>query len=153
MNVTRSLLDDINTKQLKWYGHVQRMEEGRLPKQVMKCNPPGRRKRGRPTLTWMEGIRGLMGEKGLVEEDWNDKRVEKEDTISVQWAQEDVETSYNLLNNNNRTICYEIHHHHHHKHPGLGHLAHSVFRVTVALSIVSLVSQLFSFLVGCSGMI
>jgi hypothetical protein len=49
------------------------MEEGRLPKQVMKWNPPGRRKRGRPKLTWMEGIRGLMGEKGLVEEDWNDR--------------------------------------------------------------------------------
>jgi hypothetical protein len=27
--------------------------------------------------------------------------MEKEDTISVQWAQEDVEASYNLLNNNN----------------------------------------------------
>ena len=26
MNVTRSLLDDIKTKQLQWYGHVQRME-------------------------------------------------------------------------------------------------------------------------------
>jgi len=34
MNVTRSLLEDIKTKQLKWYGHVQRMEEGRLPKMV-----------------------------------------------------------------------------------------------------------------------
>jgi hypothetical protein len=43
--------------------------------------------------------------------------------------------------------------HHHHKHPGLGHLARSVSRVTVALSIVSLVSQLFSFLVGCKGVI
>ena len=43
--------------------------------------------------------------------------------------------------------------HHHHKHPGLGHLACSVSRVTVALSIISSVSQLFSFLVGCSGMI
>jgi hypothetical protein len=64
MNVTRSILDDINTKQLKWYGHIQRMEEGRLPKQVMKWNPPGRRKRGRPKLTWMEGIRRLMGGKG-----------------------------------------------------------------------------------------
>ena len=48
---------------------------------------------------------------------------------------------------------YIIYHHHHHKHPGLGHLARSVSRVTVALSIVSSVSQLFSFLVGCSGMI
>ena len=26
INVTRSLLDDINTKQVKWYEHVQRME-------------------------------------------------------------------------------------------------------------------------------
>ena len=51
MNVTRSLLEDIKSKQLKWYGHVQRMEEGRLPKEVMKWSPPGRRKRGRPKLT------------------------------------------------------------------------------------------------------
>ena len=29
MNVARSLLDDIKTKQRQWYGHVQRMEEGR----------------------------------------------------------------------------------------------------------------------------
>ena len=67
MNVTRYLLDDIKTKQLKWYGHVQRMEEGRLPKKVMKWSPPGKRKRGRPKGTWAEGIRGLMGEKGLIE--------------------------------------------------------------------------------------
>jgi hypothetical protein len=39
----------------------------------MKWRPPGRRKRVRPKLTWAEGIRGLMGEKGLVEEDWNDR--------------------------------------------------------------------------------
>jgi hypothetical protein len=30
--------------------------------------------------------------------------MEKEDTISVHWAQEDVETSYNVLNNNNRPL-------------------------------------------------
>ena len=35
MSVTRSLLDDIKTKQLEWYGHVQRMEQGRLPKQKL----------------------------------------------------------------------------------------------------------------------
>jgi hypothetical protein len=39
----------------------------------MKWCPPGRRKRGKTTLTWAEGIRGLMGEKGLMEEDWNDR--------------------------------------------------------------------------------
>jgi hypothetical protein len=44
-----------------------------LPKEVIKWRPPGRRKQGRPKLTWTEGIRGLMGEKGLTEEDWNDR--------------------------------------------------------------------------------
>jgi len=34
MNVTRSLLDDIKTKQFQWYGHVQRMEEGRCQKKL-----------------------------------------------------------------------------------------------------------------------
>jgi len=32
--------------------------------------------------------------------------MEKEDIISVQRAQEDVETSYNLLNNNNNIYIY-----------------------------------------------
>jgi hypothetical protein len=52
-----------------------------------------------------------------------------------------------------RVWCSCDHHHHHHKHQGLGHLAHSVSRVTAALASISLVSQLFSFLVDCSGMI
>ena len=103
MNVIRSLLEDIKTKQLQCYGHVQRMEEGSLPKEVMKWRPPGKRKRGRPKLTCAEGInplnaelnpichllallggatilvvsrlrvKGLMGEKGMMEEDWNDR--------------------------------------------------------------------------------
>jgi len=51
MNLAWSLLDDINTKQLQLYGHVQRIEERRLPKEVMKWSPPRRRKRGRPKLT------------------------------------------------------------------------------------------------------
>jgi hypothetical protein len=48
--------------------------KGRLPKKVMKWRPPERRKQGRPKLSWEEGIRGLMGEKGSMEEDWNDRR-------------------------------------------------------------------------------
>ena len=65
--VTRSLLDGSRTRQIKWYGHVQIMEEGILSKEVMKWRPPGRRKRSRPKLNWAEGIRGLMGEKVLAE--------------------------------------------------------------------------------------
>jgi hypothetical protein len=35
MNVTMSLLDEIKTKKIQWCGHVQKMEDGRLPKEVM----------------------------------------------------------------------------------------------------------------------
>jgi hypothetical protein len=64
----------------------------------MKWHPPGRRKQGRPKLTWAEGVRGLMGEKGLMEENWNDRSNWRKKIIQLLRAQEDVETLYNLLN-------------------------------------------------------
>jgi len=40
-----------------------------------------------------------MGEKALMEEDWNDRRkLEEKDYIIVKWAQENVEIFYRLLN-------------------------------------------------------
>ena len=39
----------------------------------MKWSPPGRRKRESPKPIWAEGIRGLLGGKGSIEEDWNDR--------------------------------------------------------------------------------
>jgi hypothetical protein len=50
------------------------MEEGRLPKGVLEWRPSERRKRIRSKLTWAEGIRGIMGENGLQEEDWTDRK-------------------------------------------------------------------------------
>jgi hypothetical protein len=49
------------------------MEEGRLSKEVLEWRPSGSRKRVRPKLTLAERIRGIMGEKGLQEEDWTDR--------------------------------------------------------------------------------
>ena len=49
--------------------------------EVMKWSPPGRRKRGRPKLIWAGEIRGLMEEKGLMEEDWNDRDKSKKKKI------------------------------------------------------------------------
>jgi hypothetical protein len=45
----------------------------RLPKGVLEWQPSGKRKRGRPKLTWAEGIRGMKAEKGLQEEEWTDR--------------------------------------------------------------------------------
>jgi len=49
------------------------------------------------------------------------------------------------------TVCH--YHHHHHKHQGLDPLIRSISTVTAARTKTSSVFQLFSFLVGCSGMI
>ena len=40
------------------------MEEGRLPKEVMKWRAQGKRKRGRRKLTWAEGTDGRKGING-----------------------------------------------------------------------------------------
>lgn len=73
MNVKHTIVDDINTKQLRWYGHVQRMSEERLPKQILTWTPHGRRKRGRPRLSWREGINREMRERELDEDLWMDR--------------------------------------------------------------------------------
>lgn len=38
------------------YGHVERMDERRIPKQVLEYTPSKRWKRGRPKKGWREGI-------------------------------------------------------------------------------------------------
>lgn len=38
--------EDIERKQLIWYEHVGRMNDDRLPKQILVRQSPGRRKRG-----------------------------------------------------------------------------------------------------------
>jgi len=54
-----------------------------MPKEVMKWRPPGRSKRGRRNLAWAEWIRGLMGENGLMEGEWNDRGKWKKKIIQL----------------------------------------------------------------------
>ncbi|XP_030749700.1 uncharacterized protein LOC115877593 [Sitophilus oryzae] len=48
MRAEHTIVDDIRTKQLIWFGHVQRMPDHRIPKQILLWTPRGRNKRGRP---------------------------------------------------------------------------------------------------------
>jgi hypothetical protein len=54
------IIDIIEKKILRWYDHVRRMPEERLPKLIMEWIPEERRKRGRPRKTWMEGVQAAM---------------------------------------------------------------------------------------------
>ena len=44
-----SACEKINQSVLRWFGHVERMEEGRLVKRVYQSDVIGVRRRGRPT--------------------------------------------------------------------------------------------------------
>ncbi|XP_044760299.1 uncharacterized protein LOC123317755 [Coccinella septempunctata] len=74
MGIEGTLMDDIEKRQLIWYGHIQRMSETRLPKQVMNWQPAERRKRGRPKTSWKQGVVKAMSTRNLQELDWEDRR-------------------------------------------------------------------------------
>jgi hypothetical protein len=51
MDAQDMTLDDITRQQLIWYGHVERMDQTRIPKIMIHWKPEGRKKRGRPRRT------------------------------------------------------------------------------------------------------
>lgn len=74
MGVQDTIMKDVERRQLIWYGHVQRMAEGRLPKEAMQWIPRKRRKRGRPRKNWNEGIRKAMSDRNLNDGQWENRR-------------------------------------------------------------------------------
>jgi len=50
------IVEEIQRRQLIWYGHVERIEDTRTPKQILKWTPTEKRKRGKPTATWTGGV-------------------------------------------------------------------------------------------------
>lgn len=56
MRAKDSLTDNVELKQLKWYGHLMRIIEVRLPKCVFEWVPPESRKRGRPSVKCDLGV-------------------------------------------------------------------------------------------------
>ena len=48
-----SRIQDVRFKHKQnWINHLERMDNTRLPKHVLKCKPRGRRDRGRPRKRW-----------------------------------------------------------------------------------------------------
>ena len=45
---------------LRWFGHVERMNEERMAKKVYVSAVNGRRDRGRPTRVWMDGVKDAL---------------------------------------------------------------------------------------------
>jgi hypothetical protein len=69
-----TIIKEIEQNQLTWYGHVQRMVEGRLPKIALKKIPKQKRAREKKKKNCMEGIRKAMNERNLNEGQWEDRK-------------------------------------------------------------------------------
>jgi len=74
IGIEETIIKEIEQNQLTWYGHVQRMAEGRLPKIALKWMPKLKRARGRPKKRWMEGIKKAMNERNLNEGQGEDRK-------------------------------------------------------------------------------
>jgi len=53
-----TITETIKLNRLRWFGHVQRMEENRIPKKVLYMNLEATRLRGRPRNRWQDGSEG-----------------------------------------------------------------------------------------------
>ena len=68
VHVERELSDRVDQSVLRWFGHVERMDEERLVKRVMNSDVEGNRPRGRPRFGWADGVRKALRGRGMTVE-------------------------------------------------------------------------------------
>ena len=73
------LTQQLENKQLQWYGHLIRMENTRIPKKSLLCKPEGKRNRGRPRTTYEEHIREIGNNRGKDTRDLNKMALNKKE--------------------------------------------------------------------------
>ena len=50
---------------LRWFGHVERIYEYRMARRMLMAEVSRCRVRGRPRLSWMDGVKVALGDKGV----------------------------------------------------------------------------------------
>ena len=53
---------------LRWFGHLERMDDYRMARRVLTAEVSGGRVRGRPRFGWMEGVKVALGNRGMTVE-------------------------------------------------------------------------------------
>ena len=66
--IERELASRADERALRWFGHVERMDECRMARRVLMAEVSGGRVRGRPRLGWMDGVKVALGNRGITVE-------------------------------------------------------------------------------------
>jgi hypothetical protein len=66
----------VKARRISWIGHVERIEDSRLPKRVMREKIYTRRKRGRPKVRWLDDVEEDLREMGI--EGWRRKAQDRD---------------------------------------------------------------------------
>jgi hypothetical protein len=83
MGKKKDILQEIEDQQLRWCGHVMRMDNCRTARQVAHWNPQGKRRRGRPVNTWKDGITDSMQRRNLKDEECFDREIWRTKIMSL----------------------------------------------------------------------
>jgi hypothetical protein len=85
MGIKKNVVQEIE-EQLRWYGHVKRMEDGKIVKQVAEWKPQEKMKRGRPVNTWKDGIGESMKRREVNDEECMDRDLWRRKIMSLGWG-------------------------------------------------------------------
>uniref|UniRef100_A0A6P7F738 Uncharacterized protein LOC114325621 n=1 Tax=Diabrotica virgifera virgifera TaxID=50390 RepID=A0A6P7F738_DIAVI len=66
-----TIIKDIRSKRLSWLGHVERVDDKRNTKKVLRKELNGKRPKGRPRKRWIDGINQDLKDLGIRE--WKNK--------------------------------------------------------------------------------
>ena len=64
----RELASRADQRVLRWFGHVERMDEYLMARRVLMAEVSGGRVRGRPSLGWMDGVKVPLSNRGMAVE-------------------------------------------------------------------------------------
>ena len=66
--IGRELASRVDQRVLRWFGHLETMDESRLARRVMMAEVSGWRVRGRLRFGWMKGVKVALSIRGMTVE-------------------------------------------------------------------------------------
>ena len=66
--IERELASRADQRVLRWFGHVERMDDYRMARRVLIAEVSGGRVQGRPRLGWMDGVKVVLSNRGMTVE-------------------------------------------------------------------------------------